>query len=76
MPSSATLLDYLTTADIVVFLGVPLCLLTIVLAQQLLASRTAAGFGGSYPTRPAPPPIAKDSDVRSKSLPGRPAPRK
>jgi len=41
MQSSATLLDYLTTWDIGVFLGVPLCLLAIVLVQNLLAGRAA-----------------------------------
>ena len=42
MQSSGTLLDYLTTVDVIVFVGVPLCLLTIVLAQQLLAGRTTS----------------------------------
>jgi len=66
MPPSATLLDYLTTADIVVFLGVPLCLLTIVLAQQLLAGRTAAGFGNSYTKPPPRPSITNGSDLQSR----------
>ena len=42
MQSSGTLLDYLTIVDVIVFVGVPLCLLTIVLAQQLLAGRTTS----------------------------------
>ena len=41
MQPSATLLDYLTTWDVIVFLGVPFCLLAIVLVQTLLAGRAA-----------------------------------
>lgn len=65
MQSSGTLLDYLTIVDVIVFVGVPLCLLTIVLAQQLLAGRTTSPFGGSYPRRPAQGSIMKDPEVRS-----------
>jgi hypothetical protein len=42
MQAPGTLLDYLTIVDVIVFVGVPLCLLTIVLAQQLLAGRTTS----------------------------------
>lgn len=64
MPPSTTLLDYLTTSDIVVFLGVPLGLLTIVLAQQLLAARTTARIAGSSSRRAAQPAITKDPAAR------------
>lgn len=64
MPPSTTLLDYLTTSDIVVFLGVPLGLLTIVLAQQVLAARTTARIGGSSARRPPQPSITKDPAAR------------
>jgi len=65
MQSSGTLLDYLTIVDVIVFVGVPLCLLTIVLAQQLLAGRMTPPFGGSYPRRPARASIMKDREARS-----------
>lgn len=60
MPPATTLLDYLTTSDIVVFLGVPLALLTIVLAQQILAARATARIAGSSARRPPQPSITKD----------------
>ena len=65
MQSSGTLLDYLTIVDVIVFVGVPLCLLTIVLAQQLLAGRATSSFGGSYSRRPTQAAIMKDPEARS-----------
>ncbi len=76
MQSSGTLLDYLTTVDVIVFVGVPLCLLTIVLAQQLLAGRTTSPFGGSYPRRPAQPSLMKGPEAWSKPHPRFTAPGK
>jgi hypothetical protein len=73
---TSTLLDYLTTADIVVFLGVPLGLLTLVLAQQLFAARRTASIGRSSSRRPAQPSITQDPAVRSKPIPGGTVPRK
>lgn len=66
MPPSTTLLDYLTTSDIVVFLGVPLGLLTIVLAQQIFAARTTARIAGSSARQPPQPSITKDPAARQR----------
>jgi len=66
MPPSTTLLDYLTTSDIVVFLGVPLGLLTIVLAQQIFATRTTARIAGSSARQPPQPSITKDPAARQR----------
>lgn len=76
MQPSATLLEYLTIADIAVFLGTPLCLLAIVFVQQLLAGRTTPPFGGSYPRRPAQPSLLKGPEAWSPPHPRRPAPGK
>ena len=43
MQMPATLIEYVATLDIVIFLGVPVSLLIVVLLQEILAGRVSGG---------------------------------